>query len=131
MDYDSFYINAAINNDYDGFYKREISFRQMMNYPPFADIVEISVLGKNIEICTNKMNEYLNYVGGINILKGLEFLTKREDVSLQTKDKSRVIATCKCPMKLRAQLVKTCNIFSMKMAKDRVGATIMLDVNPY
>lgn len=131
MDSDSFYINAVINNDYDGFYQREISFRQMMNYPPFSDIVEISVLGKNIEICTKKMNEYLKYVSGINILKELEFLFPREDVSFQSKDKSRVIVMCKCPLKLRAELVKTCNMFSMKMARDRVGAVIMLDVNPY
>lgn len=131
MDSDSFYINAAINNDYAGFYQRELSFRQMMNYPPFTDIVEISVLGKNIEICINKMNEYLKYVSGINILKELEFLYPREDVSFQSKNKSRLIAMCKCPLKLRAELVKTCNIFSVKMAKDRDGATIMLDVNPY
>lgn len=131
MDSDSFYINAAINNDYDGFYQREISFREMMNYPPFSDIVEISVLGKNLEICINKMNEYLNYVGGINILKELEFLSPIEDVSFQSNKKSRLIAMCKCPLKLRAELVKTCNIFSVKMAKDRDGATIMLDVNPY
>lgn len=131
MDSDSFYINAAINNDYDGFYQREILFRQMMNYPPFTDIVEISILGKNIEICTIKMNEYLKYVSGINILKELEFLFPREDVSFQSKDKSRLIAMCKCPLKLRSELVKTCNIFSMKMAKDRDGASMMLDVNPY
>ena len=131
MDSDSFYINAAINNDYDGFYRREIAFRQMMNYPPFTDIVEISVLGKNLEMSSKKMNEYLEYVGGINILKGLEFLSPREDVSFQGRDKSRVIAICKCPLKLRTQLVRTCNLFSMKMAKDRDGATIMLDVNPY
>lgn len=131
MDADSFYINAAINNDYDGFYQREILFRQMMNYPPFTDIVEISILGKNIEICTKKMNEYLQFIGGINILKELEFLSTREDASFQSKDKSKVIVMCKCPFKLRAQLVKTCNIFSMKMAKDRDGASIMLDVNPY
>lgn len=131
MDSDSFYINAAINNDYDEFYQRELLFRQMMNYPPFTDIVEISILGKNIEICTKKMNEYLKYIGGINILKELEVLSPREDVSFQSKDKSRVIVMCKCPLKLRAQLVKTCNMFSIKMARDRVGAVIMLDVNPY
>lgn len=77
------------------------------------------------------MNEYLNYVGGINILKELEFLSPMEDVSFQLNKKSRLIAMCKCPLKLRAELVKTCNIFSVKMAKDRDGATIMLDVNPY
>ena len=131
MDSDSFYINAAINNDYAGFYQREISFRQMMNYPPFSDIVEISILGKNLDICTKNMNEYLEYVGGINILKELEFLSQREDVSFQTKDKAKIIVMCKCPLKLRAKLVKTCNIFSVKMGKDRDGSTIMLDVNPY
>ena len=61
----------------------------------------------------------------------MEVLSPREDVSFQLKDKSRVIVMCKCPLKLRAQLVKTCNMFSIKMARDRVRAVIMLDVNPY
>ena len=49
----------------------------------------------------------------------------------QGDEKARVIATCKCPPKLRSKLVRTCNLFSIKLAKDRDGTSIMLDVNPY
>ena len=131
MDSDSFYINAAINNRYDVFYQREIKLRKMMDYPPFSDIVEIAVSGRNLKLCREKIDEYLKYIAGINELQGLQFLSPRDDVMFQGDEKARVIATCKCPPKLRSKLVRTCNLFSIKLAKDRDGTSIMLDVNPY
>lgn len=131
MDDESFYINAAIQNNYDMFYQREIAFREMMDYPPFTDIVEIAVSGNNLNICKEKINEYLNYIAGISSLSELEFLTPREDLLFQGENKHRMIAMCKCPLKLRSILVRSCNLFSVKLAKDREKASIMLDVNPY
>lgn len=131
MDDESFYINAAIQNNYDMFYQREIAFREMMDYPPFTDIVEIAVSGNKLNICKEKIYEYLNYIAGISSLSELEFLTPREDLLFQGENKHRMIAMCKCPLKLRSMLVRTCNLFSVKLAKDREKASIMLDVNPY
>ena len=131
MDSDSFYINAAINNRYDLFYQREIKLRKMMDYPPFSDIVEIAVSGKNSKLCREKIDEYLKYIAEIKELRELNFLSPREDLIFQGDEKARVTAMCKCPLRLRSRLVRTCNLFSVKLAKDRDGTSIMLDVNPY
>ncbi len=40
-------IEFAKSHDYTGFYKNEIKFRKRLNYPPFCDIINILVSGKD------------------------------------------------------------------------------------
>lgn len=131
MNPDSFYIRSAVENDYDAFYRRELLIRQSLMLPPFSDIVEIAVRAKTFNLCMAKMNEYLAYIGGINELKELEILPPREDMTYRVSGNTRVVAMCKCPRKLRSTLVATLGVYSRKLERDRVGVSIMVDINPY
>ena len=44
---DSFPIELAKKQDYDLFYKTEISLRKQLNYPPFCDIIVIGLAGED------------------------------------------------------------------------------------
>lgn len=46
-DPNNFVIDAASKHDYEGFYKKEILFRKATLMPPFAESIEIMVIGKN------------------------------------------------------------------------------------
>lgn len=43
----------AVNYDYDGFYKREISIRKATGFPPFTDICRVLISGENDEEAIN------------------------------------------------------------------------------
>lgn len=40
-------IKYSLTNDYQGFFKHELSIRELMNYPPFSKILLISLSGEN------------------------------------------------------------------------------------
>lgn len=44
-DTEHYAIDALTHQSYDDFYKKEIEFRQMANYPPFTDIVLVELTG--------------------------------------------------------------------------------------
>jgi primosomal protein N' (replication factor Y) len=41
-----FCISAARNQDFKSFYQQEITFRQALNYPPFARMIQLKISGK-------------------------------------------------------------------------------------
>lgn len=41
-------IISSVRDDYDGFYREEIRYRRLMNYPPFAHMVEILFQGEDL-----------------------------------------------------------------------------------
>jgi primosomal protein N' (replication factor Y) len=41
-------IRAAASGDYEAFYKEEITYRRLMNYPPFSWMAEVSLQGPNL-----------------------------------------------------------------------------------
>jgi primosomal protein N' (replication factor Y) len=40
---DNYAIKSAASNDYKGFYRAELNFRRLMCYPPFSDIVQLTI----------------------------------------------------------------------------------------
>lgn len=44
---DHYSIRAAVNGDYEGFYKQEREFRRLMKYPPFTNIFFVLVSGED------------------------------------------------------------------------------------
>ncbi|UCD80500.1 MAG: primosomal protein N' [Desulfobacterales bacterium] len=43
---ENFCISAARNQDFKSFYQQEITFRQALNYPPFARMIQLKISGK-------------------------------------------------------------------------------------
>jgi len=53
-------LRCAINHDYNSFYKKEISYRQELKYPPFSDMLMISINGQkesNVSSCALKLGD--------------------------------------------------------------------------
>lgn len=47
---DNYSILCAVNNDYAGFYEKEISIRKTMNYPPFSSLLSINMSSENEDL---------------------------------------------------------------------------------
>lgn len=72
---DSYAIKHSTENDYSSFYKEEIKIREIMNYPPFADLMLINlssenedILIKNIQNVGINLKSYFNNNDKIELL---------------------------------------------------------------
>jgi primosomal protein N' (replication factor Y) len=45
---DNYVIRSLKNFDYEHFYKKEIKYREILEYPPFTNLVEIAFIGPNL-----------------------------------------------------------------------------------
>lgn len=61
-----FVIQTAYNNDYEGFFKKEISYRKINNMPPYSTVIEIMVSGKDASLV---YEEAKNLIYALNQVK--------------------------------------------------------------
>ena len=61
-----FVIQTAYNNDYEGFFKKEISYRKINNMPPYSTVIEIMVSGKDASLA---YEEAKNLIYALNQVK--------------------------------------------------------------
>ena len=77
---DNYSIVYSSNNEYDKFYKEEVGYRKLMDYPPFTEIMLINLSSKNEDLLIKSIQNV-----GI-ILKD----------TLKTNDKISVLGPCPC-----------------------------------
>lgn len=54
-------LNAS-SGSYQKFYKEELQYRKLGNYPPYKKIIEITVIGKDYKDTFNEANEICNFI---------------------------------------------------------------------
>ncbi len=123
-------IYMAQNQDYDAFYDSEIKMRQLMTYPPYCDIVSVSVTSLSQQLALNTAKEVF-----ANVKKLVE--SEYSDVKLivlgptaavmpkiNNKYKYKLIIKCKNGKRTRSLLKAATD---MRLPKD---TTVIIDINP-
>lgn len=122
---DHYAILDAKKQDYDLFYKTEIDFRKMLNYPPFCDIIVIRFNGENINEIKNISN---NVYQKLNSLNSNEFLIYKPVPSpvdkIKNKYRWRIILKCK----LTSNIINIIE-YSINNIKPK-DTSIIVDINP-
>ena len=125
---DSYIIELAKAQDYKDFYDSEIEIRRMLKYPPFTDIIVISVIAETNEDSEKTINE---------IYKLLEHTKVNEDIQifepqsyrvnkLQNKYRWKMIIKTKIDNQISYWLNE-----AIKYIKTNKGTNIIIDLNPY
>jgi len=57
-----FSIRYAAVEDYLSYYRQEIKFRRIMNYPPFSHMVEVLLQGKNQRALARASRRFLSFI---------------------------------------------------------------------
>lgn len=128
---ENFAIKEAAKGDYEEFFNREIRVRKLLSYPPYTDLVKISISGKDKEKVVSKIRlcaDNLKTATGVD--KSLVF-EPREDFISKGRDTCRYEFIVKCPKALRMKLIDFAESFSFKLAAEREGLSLFIDVNPY
>lgn len=53
-------LNYALTNDYEGLYNKEISFRTVMKYPPFTELILVTLISKDESIVRQEADKVYN-----------------------------------------------------------------------
>lgn len=124
-------IQDAAAGDYTSFYESELMHRNIMNYPPFSDIISVTFTekksGEAMKYATHFRNNLLNMKGmpeGAVVLKPVEEERKMDG-------KGRVSFLIKAPVGTRSGYLKTYLDYREKMIESDADCYIEIDVNPY
>jgi len=126
---DHYSLRAAIKHDYEGFYAQEIEIRKRLHYPPFSDIIKISLEDKNLDQVMNESSalasELRCYLNEMCYNNYVEVLGPSPAPMERIKDKYRWQIILKVDVKV------TCKIkYDIKRIVDKYRF-VSMDINPY
>ena len=132
-DHESDVIDAAANGSYEDFYENELLHRNIMNYPPYSDIICVSFVDKsgNTDVALEYATAYRKKLQGLkDAPKGAVILPAREEAR-RTDGKARATFIIKAPAGSRAGYIRSYMLTREQMMRDKAPCYIEIDVNPY
>jgi primosomal protein N' (replication factor Y) len=130
---ENYAIEAAANHDYEGFYRTELFFRETLGYPPFSDILQISVYAAEEEVCAagaeRVKREIFAAFGGEN---AVDVMGPKPAPIARIGSDYRYHLYLKARVSERRAHEKALSAVKRKINTDAaLGYRIMIDVNPY
>jgi len=128
---DNFALLAAKNNGYEDFFKTEIKFRQLMNYPPFTDLIAAEFTSDKEETAINAAEECRNYLIRAGLPEAEKIFAPHITDSFKGQSSYRYHILIKCPKDARNKYIYYLTYFGDKIEQDKRGCAMTIDVNPY
>ena len=125
-------IVEAASHNYEGFYGKEISIREMLCYPPYSDLIMVNFTSEDEKLaieCSTRCKKYMERALGDDLAK--QILQPRISQNFKGKDAYRYYIFIKCPKGKRNEYVYYLNSFNNILVKERVDCNMDLDINPY
>lgn len=124
-------IALASKQDYKSFYENEIGFRRMMTYPPYCDICQFVVTGKDSEITSKGAKTFCEMLRNSftdNAVKNVILYPSLPSALLKISGKYRyrILLKCKNNQQLRQILKETV----IKFKKENPSITLVCDMDP-
>jgi primosomal protein N' (replication factor Y) (superfamily II helicase) len=121
-------IQHVLTQDYGAFYEREIHFRRMMHYPPFAALANVLVRDRKIENAIRWSRALASYFNSREIPE-LKVLGPAAAALSRLRDEHRFQILLKTPnRKLLAKLLDGCLRFCAE--KEIPESAVVVDVDP-
>ncbi|MDK2903690.1 MAG: hypothetical protein PWQ93_1609 [Clostridiales bacterium] len=122
-------LQAAVRHDYESFYRQEIEIRERLKYPPFSDIIKISLSGKRlpdiIKAAEDLANELHCYLNNMCYNNNVEILGPSPAPMEKIKDEYRWQIILKVDVNIMDDIK-----YDIKRMVDRYSYADM-DINPY
>ncbi len=136
---DNYSIDAACRHDYESFFSREIALRELMNYPPFSDLIMVNFTAEDDETAVfwgERCRRYIERAADRdsasgNERSGLKVLSPRLSASFKGKEAVRYHIMIKCPKGNRNKYIYYLENFNSIMIEEKTGCNMDIDVNPY
>lgn len=130
-------IAFAAQGDYDGFYESELLHRNIMNYPPYSDLIAVSFTeGEKYRPGNRTAMEYAeDFKGKLESMQNLPdksmIYRPREEVLRGNTERKRVTFLIKAPKGSRSGFIQMYMRYRDWMIQQKSTIYIEIDVNPY
>ncbi|WP_338546433.1 primosomal protein N' [Emergencia sp. JLR.KK010] len=128
---DNFALTTAANHDYEGFFQMEASIRQMMDYPPFSDLILVEFTSEKEEYAFETAESCRNYLIRCKLEEESSIFEAKPSYHFKGKDSFRYFILIKCPKGLRNKYIYCIDCFGENLKKNRDSCAMTIDVNPY
>ncbi|MGN0531574.1 MAG: primosomal protein N' [Eubacterium sp.] len=128
-------IELAAKQDYVAFYNNEIEMRRLMIYPPYCDLISISLVGTDENTVALASKRFFDYIIEYNNdeFKELKFVvlgpTPAKIAKINNNYRYKIVLKCKNSTKIRNMITKI--LKSMSKIKEYKDVSIVADINPY
>ena len=128
---DSDVIREAATGDYESFYEAELLHRNIMNYPPYSDIIAVGFISESPEKSLEYAESFRKRLLGLKDQpEGVQILRTRID-ERKTDGRYRAEFIIKAPPGSRSGYVKEYMEFRDRMTASKADCFIEIDINPY
>lgn len=131
FDPDSDVIREAAAGDYEQFYESELAHRRIMRYPPFSDIISISLVAEDGDTAMAYAEAFRNRLTGLRSAPDGAVVMKPRMDEKRNDGRARAVFMVKAPQGSRAGYVNEYMAFRDRMIENRAPAFIEIDINPY
>lgn len=128
---DNFALTAAKNNDYEDFFNTEIKFRQMMDYPPYTDLIAAEFTSEDEKTAMDTAGECRDYLVRAGLPGAEKIFAPHITDSFKGQSSFRYHILVKCPKEARNKYIYYLTYFGDKISNEKRGCTMTIDVNPY
>ncbi len=131
FDPESDVIREAAAADYDSFYGSELLHRNIMNYPPYSDIISIGFVSEDPDEAMGYAKAFRDRLAGLRSApEGAVILRPRLD-ERRTDGMSRAAFLIKAPLGSRGGYMNEYMEYRDRLTESKADCFIEIDVNPY
>ena len=124
-------IREAASGDYESFYESELLHRNIMNYPPYSDIIAVGFISETAEEAMGYAEAFRKRLLGLRSQpQGSQILRVRLD-ERKTDGRFRAEFIIKAPPGSRAGYVNEYMEYRDRMIEAKSDCFIEIDINPY
>jgi primosomal protein N' (replication factor Y) len=132
---ESYAVQSAAEHDYERFFEKENSVREMLGYPPYGDLMQLVISGKDLGAASRNAEAWreglIDAVGETGISMPQRMTTAAE------KEGYKIYILIKCPKGMRTKYMAALEALKEKEKKANAKAgkqfkcQAAVDVNPY
>lgn len=128
----NFALIAAANHSYDDFFNQEILIRELMNYPPYTDLIVVEFTGEDENTPLQMAETCKEYLIRCKIEQnGNNIFSPKLSYHFKGKNSVRYHIMIKCPKGYRNKYIHYIQLFAENMVANRCKCSLVIDVNPY
>ncbi len=129
---DNYALKAAQNHNYSGFFSAESHVRQLLEYPPYGDIITASFTS---DVEKDSIDGAMRCKAYMEVCLGDEakqrILSPKISLGYKEKESYRYYILLKCPKGERNRYVYYLDSFEEIIIRDKLNCNLIIDVNPY
>lgn len=128
---ENFAIQAAIENNYNKFYRKEIMLREFMHYPPFTDIINAEFTTASAVEAQEAAGRCKHFLERTKLSASDHILGPAMSPSFKGKDAFRFRIMIKSPKGMRNEYIYHLRYYKERILETNSSVVMTIDVNPY